>query len=184
MTLEKTMMTTNLKYCFLLFFSSLSTANAQEMKHSILLDSIRNNLSLRMDSTWLIRQETLAEQVEGVFLFGFKNNDICVSNFYFDPFKKTIKVDSLFCIGKQENKEIVLSVLHNHLKYARIQPLNMLSRRPSNLRIIFYTFKDKYQYYSNNADLVFFDKTMRVVMHDHYARTTYSESSMKKKRRK
>jgi hypothetical protein len=184
MTLEKAMVTINIRYCILLFLASLNIANAQEMKGFSMLDSLRSSLSLTMDSTWLIRQETLAEQVEEVLLFGFKDKNVNGYSFYFDPSKKVLKVDSLFKVNKKENNEMIFSILKSHLKYARMQPRNLVSGRPDKLKIIFSTLKAEYQYYSTNSDLIFFSKTMKIIMHDRYSKSIYSESQVKKKKRK
>jgi len=154
-----------LTICLTLLF--LITAEAQRIRRSEKLDSLKLLKSEGRDSTWLIRHEKLNESAETVIIITFQENILCMSNGYFDPNRLILRENFNWCIQNDSNR---IQIFNHLIKYQEQFKANLrlvdVRESHSNRTILFESQNERYEYRSIDLDDIFISRLLKIAMYD------------------
>jgi len=145
----------------------LTTVEAQRIRRSEKLDSLKLLKSEGRDSTWLIRHQKLNESAETVIIITFQENLLCLSNGYFDPNRLILRENFNWCIQNDSNR---IQIFNHLLKYQEQFKANLrlvdARESHSNRTILFESQNERYEYRSIDLDDIFISRLVRIAMYD------------------
>jgi len=154
-----------LAICFTLLL--LVTAEAQRIRRSEKLDSLKLMKAEGKDSTWLIRHERLNENTENVIIITFQENILCLSNGFFDPSRLLLRENFNWCIQNDSNR---IQIFNHLVKYQEQFKTNLrlvdVRESHSNRTILFESQNERYEYRSIELDDIFINRLLKITMYD------------------
>ncbi len=159
--------------------------HAQLFKPASILDSLKSEFVIEKDSVWQIRQETLAENTEEFILIGFKNEQICFAEHWYDNYRRRfVGPDLSGWVKNDTNRHDVLAKLKSYYESLSFRKLSTVG---DFRRMQVQTHKRDFEFIISstvNPDDLVIEELLRIWAHDWLTGKHYVPKQIRTKRRK